>query len=708
MGTIHVIPHAHIDPVWLWPWQAGLDVALATCRSACERLEAHPDLTFCQGEAWVYREMQRCDPELFARIERHVKSGRWSVVGGWWIQPDCNGPSGWAMERQIRLGMDWFQRAFGLRPRCGFNVDTFGHAAPLPTLMRAHGQDRYVMMRPQEQEMRLPARLFRWREREGAPEVTTFRIAHGYNGGGDAWHLRAALTELPPGCEHTMYCFGVGDHGGGPTEHQIATLRAHGGQIDGWTIEFSTPDRFFEAVARSGVELPLVTGELQMHAIGCYSVHREVKVGVRRAEHLLLQAELAEDAATRLVGTTPAPDRLREGWEQVCFNHFHDTYGGTCIPSAEKQTKAQLGRALALADESAQIALRRIAAKLPGDERQQLVFLNASDAPFDGLVELEPFLDWMVWQPHWRLIDEQGRPQPHQLLDTEFLVVNPNRRVGVRLQADPGQVRVLRIDTTPDQPQAERPAGMSLASARIGGKATVSYEHGGLLTIGGVELPLPWLELYEDFTDTWTHSIDRYRGEPIARAEWEPPRVVDHGPLMASFVRHGRIGSSRLIAEWRVFAEEPGAELRLRVHWCERHRLLKLVVPLDGARSREDGVLGGALERAMDGRELPLRDRSLIRCATTKLGVVAPDCFACDGSPDRLRLTLLRAPIFAHHDPHSGHSPRARHTDQGEHEFRFRFLAGDAATGAALDGQATMLQRPPLFAEVTRGMLPRR
>ena len=35
--TIHMVANAHLDPVWLWPWQTGADEALATCRSACDR-----------------------------------------------------------------------------------------------------------------------------------------------------------------------------------------------------------------------------------------------------------------------------------------------------------------------------------------------------------------------------------------------------------------------------------------------------------------------------------------------------------------------------------------------------------------------------------------------------------------------------------------------------------------------------------------------
>ncbi|RFC41758.1 MAG: alpha-mannosidase, partial [Verrucomicrobia bacterium] len=30
--TIHVIPNAHLDPVWLWDSREGLNEGVATCR----------------------------------------------------------------------------------------------------------------------------------------------------------------------------------------------------------------------------------------------------------------------------------------------------------------------------------------------------------------------------------------------------------------------------------------------------------------------------------------------------------------------------------------------------------------------------------------------------------------------------------------------------------------------------------------------------
>jgi alpha-mannosidase len=81
--TIHMIGNAHLDPVWLWPWQRGADEALATCRSACDILDAYADARFTRGEAWVYDWVRRMDPVLFARIRAHIAAGRWEVVNGY-------------------------------------------------------------------------------------------------------------------------------------------------------------------------------------------------------------------------------------------------------------------------------------------------------------------------------------------------------------------------------------------------------------------------------------------------------------------------------------------------------------------------------------------------------------------------------------------------------------------------------------------------
>ncbi len=710
MPTIHIILNAHLDPVWLWPWQAGLDAALATCRSACERLERHPDIFFTRGEAWVYDQIQRADPALFARIKRHVASGQWNAVGGWWIQPDCNLPSGFAMRRQIELGRDYFMGEFGSFPEVAYNVDSFGHAAALPTLLRQAGQTCYVMMRPGDQEMALPARVFRWRERDGSPEVTTFRIAGAYlNRSPDPIeHVRACVTELPQGINDTMCFMGIGDHGGGPSERLIQWVRDHADAVEGWRMVFSTPQRFFQAIAPQFASLPVVTGELQPHAIGCYSVYRSVKTGLRAAEHAVVQAQAALEA-------DPAPDveapaMLRQAWRDVCFHQFHDTLGGTCIASAYAQVLDQLGRARANADELIQTSLRRQLNALCDDPRQRLVFFNPSQEPFDDFVEAEPWLEWKQWGDHWRLVDEAGAVIPHQRLGSEaesFTIA----RLLLSLKIAPGGLRVLHLDEASPAAEVANPAKPQDVAAdppkTLEGLGTgLRFKgHQPILKLDDLELQ-PGFHLIEDATDTWSHGSDRYGQEPVATAKWEPPLAVDDGPVMASMIQVGRIGESRLDAEWRAYRQAAFVELRLRVLWVERLKALKWVCPLPAeVVERVDGTMAGCTPRQPDGLEKPLQNWTLLTLSDgRKLGVVCPEVFALDVTPRQLRLTLLRGPVIANHEPTPPTGPRRQYTDQGSHTFRLRFFANGAATPENLQRHATQCQRPPIFADLTRGM----
>ena len=426
MKTVHVVFNAHIDPIWLWPWTSGLDALLNTCETMCNLLDRNPDIIFTRGEAWAYAQIEQIDPALFKRIQAHVRAGRWEIVGGWWIQPDCNLPSVEGFRKQIELGRDFFKTRFGQFPTIGYNVDSFGHASILPRLMRECGQTHYVMMRPQEHEKKLPARLFRWRGESGGPVVTTFRIAHGYNIAplqSDPvkldW-LERAVSELPPGVDDTMCFLGFGDHGGGPSQAMIDWCRANPEPLPGVRLKFSSPSRYFRAVARHDEKLPIVEGDLQYHAIGCYSVYRQVKTEVRRAENLLLQAGEALKADRVLAKESEAA--MTSAWKRTCFHHFHDTIGGTCVPSAYPFVFDQLGEACSTGAEIAETVLRRKLAGMTPHVEQRLVLQNNSGAAWDDYVDHEPWLDNVKPEEEWIVRDERGRIVPHQRLLNEAVV----------------------------------------------------------------------------------------------------------------------------------------------------------------------------------------------------------------------------------------------------------------------------------------------
>jgi len=109
----YLIGNAHIDPVWLWRWFEGFAEIKATFRSALDRIKEFPGFIFTSASALYYKWIEDNEPGMFEEIKKRVKEGRWAIVGGWWVQPDCNMPSGESFVRQGLYGQKFFQSRFG-------------------------------------------------------------------------------------------------------------------------------------------------------------------------------------------------------------------------------------------------------------------------------------------------------------------------------------------------------------------------------------------------------------------------------------------------------------------------------------------------------------------------------------------------------------------------------------------------------------------
>ena len=62
--------------------------------------------------------------------------GKWKIIGGWVLQPDCLMPSGESFVRQMLYGRAYFREKFGVEPETAINVDSFGHAQGLVQIMQ--------------------------------------------------------------------------------------------------------------------------------------------------------------------------------------------------------------------------------------------------------------------------------------------------------------------------------------------------------------------------------------------------------------------------------------------------------------------------------------------------------------------------------------------------------------------------------------------
>ena len=197
-----MVGNAHIDPMWIWDWDEGMHEVLQTFRAAVERLDEDPGLRFTASSASYYRWVMDTAPDLFARIRELVRAGRWVVVGGQWVEPDCNLPSGESVCRQFLYGQRFLARHLGVTATVGYNVDSFGHSGTLPQLLAASGLGSYVFMRPGPDEKAIASPAFRWRGTDGT-ELPAYRIPYDYStrGGHEDEVIRDRAGRAPrPGC----------------------------------------------------------------------------------------------------------------------------------------------------------------------------------------------------------------------------------------------------------------------------------------------------------------------------------------------------------------------------------------------------------------------------------------------------------------------------------------------------------------------------
>src|SRR5689334_12039099 len=145
---VYLVANAHLDPLWLWEWQEGGAAAISTFRTAADLCEEFNGFVFNHNEALLYEWIREYEPRLFKRIQRLVRAGKWHIMGGWFLQPDCNMVSGEAMIRQILTGRAYFRKYFKSRPTTAMNFDPFGHSRGLVQILAKSGYDSYLVTRP--------------------------------------------------------------------------------------------------------------------------------------------------------------------------------------------------------------------------------------------------------------------------------------------------------------------------------------------------------------------------------------------------------------------------------------------------------------------------------------------------------------------------------------------------------------------------------
>ena len=696
--TIKLVGNAHLDPIWLWRWQEGCAEVLQTFRSALDRLKEYNDFVFTCSSAAYYKWVEEIDPQMFEEIRTMVKKGRWVPVNGWWVQPDCNMPSGESFARQALYSQLYYYEKFGITCKTGYNVDSFGHNGMLPQLLKKGGMDFYVFQRPNMNEnSEIPENLFWWDSADGS-RVLTYRLPDGYGANGKE-SLDRRIEEMNKRAEETghgmMLFYGVGNHGGGPTRGDIEYLKENLEREGYNDLEFSSPDEYFEDILNEFLDLPSWSDDLQHHASGCYSATSLIKALNRKAENALAAAEKWDTISSIVADSKPCTEEFEKAWKKVCFNQFHDIMCGCSIMEAYEDVKESEGYALNIASESYNNAVLRIARKIDtwlegvsepvfeerhfsgadnGFPRPVVVFNPHSyevELPVrthhpskavtdsDGVEVLfqnvrssrsnDNHLDTLFmakvpafgYATYWLEFDNEARAEKELSGEQNFFM--ENEHMTVELDSQTGYIKSL-----------------------VDKKSGVEYASENFLAIPTV--------INDETTDTWAHNVFKFH-EVKGLMELVSIERVENGALRSVVRTKHKFGESYLTQEFILAKGQKTLRVDCKAMWQEKFTMLKFAFPTGGSEEISTYEIPcGYIKRPCNGEEEPALNWADL--TVTKdgkragLSVISDSKYSYDCPGAELRLTALRNVIFA---DHYSDRPAAdfNFTDEGLNRFSY-------------------------------------
>ncbi|MBP7275965.1 MAG: alpha-mannosidase [Kiritimatiellae bacterium] len=685
------IGHAHLDTAWLWPVAETREKCARTFAHQLTMLDRYPGYVFGASQAQHYAWIRESHPALFERIRQAVRSGRWELLGGMWVEPDCQVSGGEALVRQILHGQRFFREAFGRECRTVWLPDVFGFNAALPQIFRRAGLEYFVSIKiAWNQFNRFPHHTFRWRGIDGSEVVAHFPPEGDYNSLLKPSRLRAAQERYAehPDADEFLTIFGIGDGGGGPSEDHIETGRRLRGTEGCPAVRFGRAQDVMERIAGNSGALPVWSGELYLEKHrGTLTTQARTKRMNRAMELRLRETEWLWSSLPLKRYPSSALDLL---WEKLLLNQFHDILPGSSIPPVYEDAQRDYSE---IDRETRRLQDEAVRRRLPA-QRGSLALLNSLSN--DAVTAIPLPESWRGYEA----LNSDGHPVPAQAETS-----HPVALVNVPAL---GAITLRRGRRIADRPDAAAPAprktrrSWTLENDLIrytfgpDGRLMTAYDlverRDALAAPGGNRL-----ELFEDFPAQWdAWDIDPY----YTRVRKDRARLISARPCAAGPVRQGlelnfQIGQSTIVQQVYLNAGSRRLDFHTQVEWRENHKLLRVAfsttVTADAASFE---IPFGRVSRPTHANTS--WDWARFECAAHRYADVSgPEYgvallnngkYGHSALGGELGLSLLRAPTMP--------APMA---DRGTHEFIYSLLPhpGPLESSDVL-AEAALLNQPPM------------
>ncbi len=556
-GALAVTGHAHIDLAWLWPYAETRRKMRRTFHTAHQLLERFPDFVFNQSTAAYYDQVGRDDPGLFTAIAAHVKSGRWETIGGMWVEPDTNMPTGESLVRQILYGQRYFERTFGVLHSVCWLPDCFGFSPALPQLLCQGGMRSFFTTKVNWSETnKFPYDLFWWEGLDGSRVLShTFDNPQGgYNG------LTAPAATVPTWRnfrgkvlhDESLLAIGYGDGGGGVTPEMLERQAQLADFPALPSLRPARVDAFFQRIhdrVPPG-NLPVWVGEmyLELHRATLTTQGRTKRLH-RQAERALITAETLAALAAMLGG--PHPDSLETAWHLVLKNEFHDILPGSGVREIYEDAERELAEACAAGSASQLAALQSLLGLLaPGPVERALVVVNPElhARPLRLAHNGEPLACALMVPPLGIMVLDRATLTPV---------------AGMSASARHLENAFVRVGIGADGTLS------SLFDKRHSREALAG--RGNQLWAYPMDKPRNW--------DAWDIEED-YAARGIELTDLASIEVLESGPHRCAVRIMRRFRDSSVTQTLRLWANSPRLDIQTDLDWHDRRVLLRALMPV--------------------------------------------------------------------------------------------------------------------------------
>ncbi|MDI4648792.1 alpha-mannosidase [Cohnella hashimotonis] len=681
-GVQHMVGQSHIDVAWLWPVRETVRKTSRTFSTVDALMREYPDFRYAQSQPLLFEFLKNNDPELYGRVKSRIAEGRWELVGGMYVEPDLNIPSGESLMRQMLYGQRFYQEEFGRGSDIEWLPDTFGYCASLPQILK-HGGVRYFMTTKLNWNDTnvFPYDLFRWIGIDGTPMLSY--LNHGINEHTtpkdihEHWQSYRQKDVYP----EQMLLYGHGDGGGGVTREMLEYVDLADLMVGQPASKHSTAADFFAGAEAKRSEVPEWHGDLylELHR-GTYTTHGRNKRSNRKAEVLYREAELWHALALpRLDAGLDGRLRseLHEGWKLILLNQFHDIIPGSAITEAYVTSEKEYGTIF----EKGRNSLNEILPALAGGidttvgEGMPYVVFNGLGWARDMQAELAAKGFAGLLAGTLAAYDADGVRLNADAVGEDRLAVRVPavsafgyKTIWLREQGDAGAAAAGASGYTLGD-SWETAVYRVRFNAR--GEIVSLFDKGAGREIVKEGEAANRFGFYHDRPTLWdAWDIDeRYELQPAGEAELLSKSVALKGETMDVLRFRWRLHQSEISQDVIFYHGDRRIDFRTRIVWNEAHKLLKVGFPIDVVANKATYEIPyGALERpthrntSWEQAQYEVCGHRFVDVSEHGYGVsLLNDCkYGYDIQGTTIRLSLLRAPKW----------PDIT-ADLGEHEFTY-------------------------------------